>query len=210
MLAWMAMWQERNLTVYSNHSISSFSYFVLRLVARQHDHPGAWFRANGWLAWNLQVILLFLFLMLFAIIILHAFKKKIRGFNPYLFLACTIGACVIPPYSYDYKLSILPPVFVLVLPGILSFNNDANRFRTIVLAFLFSLAYSSTLYSFANKPALLQYNFPALFVIMVCTVVACLTSGSTQSPSKRSETGVPDELGRIEDAPSSSTSMIHE
>lgn len=181
-----------------NLSVSSFSYYILRLHWLPDKRVFLWLTANPWI---LQVFLLVLFLLGFLIIVWQAYKSNARGLNPYVCLACTVGACVIPSLSYDYKLSLLPPVVALVFPGILSFKDSVNRPRTIALAFLFSLAYSSTLYSFTNKPPVLQNNLPALFVIMLCTVLACVTSGEKPPASIGAKAGDSDDQSRIEDRP---------
>jgi hypothetical protein len=110
--------------------------------------------------------------------------KKLKGFNPYIFLACSIGACVIPSISFDYKLSMLPACIAISIPGILSFKKTENSLLNILLAFIFSLAYSSTLYSYTNKPEILQNDFPALLIILaICTVLSCMKPGTLSDPA---------------------------
>jgi len=90
-----------------------------------------------------------------------------KGVNPYLMLACAIGACIIPSISYDYKLSILPAVMAIALPGILLSTSELKRGLVIFLTLLLSTAYSLTLFSYVYKPVLLWNNFPILLLILL-------------------------------------------
>ncbi len=209
-LAGIAARDTLHLTEYTNHSISSYSYYILRWVALTYKLGIPWYRANTRIALMIQLFLFFLFLVGFVILIRHALRNFEKGYNPYLILACTVGACVFPSLSYDYKLSLLPPAMALALPAIFSFKQSANRLRTIVLVFFFSLAFSSTLYSFANKPPLLQYNFPALFVIFLCTILACVTSNNRRTASIDAEPLHPDDQRIIKDSPSGEPLTMHE
>ncbi len=164
-----------------NLSITSFSIFLLSSNILPRKRIVLWLLANNW------VLQLFFFAFLgfcFLIIFRQTYMKKLKGFNPYIFLACSIGACVIPSISFDYKLSMLPACIAISIPGILSFKKTENSLLNILLAFIFSLAYSSTLYSYTNKPEILQNDFPALLIILaICTVLSCMKPGTLSDPA---------------------------
>ncbi len=128
--------------------------------------------------WLPQLLLFAFFGVCFLIVLWRAYKNNSKGLNPYVLLACTVGALIIPSISFDYKLSILPASIVLLIPVLQSFERGANRLLVIFLTLLFSIAYFSTLYSFANKPEWLQYNLPALFVLLtIGTISSCVREG---------------------------------
>jgi hypothetical protein len=153
-----------------NLSISSFILHILSLGFLPHKRIILWLQANNWLP---QFLLLTLFVICFVIILWQVYKKNSEGLNPFVFLACTIGACIIPALSFDYKLSFLPAAVMVLIPVFHSFEQGRNRFSVIFLTLLFSIAYSSMLYSYINKPEIFQYNLPALFVLLlICTVLS--------------------------------------
>jgi hypothetical protein len=161
-----------------NLSISAFVSRILSLdFLPQNQQILLWLQANSWL---LQFFFLAFFVVCFAIILRQAYKKNAKGLNPFIFLACTIGACIIPGISFDYKLSLLPASVMLFIPVLQAYEHDENKLSVIVLTFLFSTAYSSMLYSYVNKPKILQYNFPALLVLLIiCTIISYATTGET-------------------------------
>ncbi len=153
-----------------NLSIQSFTAFILSPEVLPRKRIVLWLFQNGWL---LQLLLFGFFVFCLVMIVWQAYKKNICGFNPYIFLACFIGACVIPSVSFDYKLATLPAAVAVTVPAILSFTAGRNRVFIILLTLIFSIAYSSMLYSYANKPVILQNNLPALFVILaICTILS--------------------------------------
>ena len=157
-----------------NLSLSSFtSFFFLKRILPQ-KRIVLWLIANKWLP---ELALFTLFALCFLIILVQAYKKNTTGFNPYIFLACFIGACIIPSISFDYKLSMLPASVAIAAPEILLSEEDKKRPLIIGLTLVFSLAYSSMLYSYTNKPEILQDNFPALLLILIiCTIFSCMKS----------------------------------
>ncbi len=167
-----------------NLSISSFVLNLLSLHSLPHKRIILWLQANSWLP---QLFLFAFFAVCFLIILRQAYKNNSKGLNPSVFLACTIGACIIPALSFDYKLSLLPAAVMFIIPVLRSFERDRNRFSIVILTFLFATAYSSTLYSYANKPAWLQYNLPALLVILtICTMMSCVRPGEMMGTSSNS------------------------
>ena len=157
-----------------NLSLISFTSFLFSKGGLPQKHIILWLKANEWLP---QLLFFALFGFCFLIICFQAYKRNITGFNPYIFLACFIGACIIPSVSFDYKLSMLPASIIISIPEILLNEEGKNRPLTILLAFVFSVAYSSMLYSYTNKPKIMQNNFPALMVILIiCTILSCIKS----------------------------------
>ena len=125
---------------------------------------------------GLAQFLLFAFVTVcIFLIIIQAYRQNQNGINPYLLLACTIGAVVIPSESHDYKLSILvAPVALLFHSGFLN-KSAGNRLWPLIslLIFLFSVAYSTTLYPYNLKPLTLWLlnNFPALMILLFITTL---------------------------------------
>ena len=157
-----------------NLSLVSFTSFLFSKGVLPQKQIIIWLAANKWLP---QLLWFALFGFCFLTICVQAYKKNELGFNPYVFLACFIGACIIPSVSFDYKLSMLPASAAISMPGILFAEESKNRPLTILLAFVFSIAYSSMLYSYVDKPKIVQNNFPALLLILiVCTILSCTKS----------------------------------
>ena len=99
---------------------------------------------------------------------------------------CTIGAMVIPSVSFDYKLSILvAPTALAVLEFERWAGLPAHPRRAGIAALVLMIgAYATTLFSFELKPALLDNNCVALFVMLGCvTAMAAMRSiARTTSP----------------------------
>jgi ABC-type multidrug transport system permease subunit len=148
----------------TNLSIQSFTLLTTRdAIERLQLDRWAWISQYSWL---LQVTLISFVLLPLLLICYRAYKLRKRGLNTYLLLACTIGALLIPTISHDYKLSILPVSMVIALCGIAPRTTSRVRFFSALLVYGISLAYATTLFSFANKPLLLMNNLPALMVIL--------------------------------------------
>ena len=164
-----------------NHSIFAF---VALFSQKLYEHGWVWAKQNSGLVQNalLAIIAVCIFL-----IILKIYRQKQTGLNSYLLLACTIGALVIPSVSNDYTLSFLTaPVAILLLSNGF-FEQTQNRslhIVMIVLLLVFSIAYSSTLFSITNSPSLffpfprlLPINkFPPLFVMLLVVTLFSLLS----------------------------------
>ena len=151
-------------------SILSFSMRILSIGFLSHTPVFLWLQANSWLP---QSLLFVFFAVCFLTILWQAYKRNSKSFNPCVFFACTIGACIIPGLSYDYKLSLLPASVILLIPVLGDFGQGDNKILIVFLTLLFSIAYSSTLYPYTSKPEDLRYNFPALFVLLIiCTILS--------------------------------------
>lgn len=158
-----------------NLSISSFVLHILSLGFLPHKRIILWLQANTWLP---QLLLLVFFVICFVIILRQVYKNNSKGVDPHLFLACTIGACIIPAISFDYKLPALAASMMLLIPILEAYERGERKLSIIFWIILFSIAYSSLLYSYVDKPEILQYNLPALLVLLtLCTISACVKPG---------------------------------
>jgi len=173
-----------------NLSVSSFVMYILSMGFLPHAPIIVWLQVNGWLP---QLFLFAFFAVCFLMILGQAYKNGSKGFNPWVFMACSIGAFIIPAISFDYKLATFPSSIALSIPAILTFKESGNKFLMILLTFLFSVAYSSTLYPYMYKPEWLQYNLPALLLILtICTILCCVRSekSADASPISKSNLGM--------------------
>ena len=159
-----------------NLSITSFTLYILSSGILPRKRIFLWLMDNNWFP---QLLLYIFFGFCFLVILWQAYKKNSKGINPHVFLACTIGACVVPSISFDYKLSLLPASILISTPAIF-FSNNKNGSLIKLLAFIFSIAYSSTLYSYANKPPILQNNFPALLIMVTIYAIFSLMDSHTE------------------------------
>lgn len=151
-----------------NHSIQAFVFNFLKdgynllseetLTSLQQN--------SGLLSMTLLIVILACILA----IVIRAYIRRENGFSPYLFLACTLGALIIPT-SNDYTLPILVApitIFFCTLPAI---NEFRNRPLTILLLLIISISYSSILYPFKYKPYFLNNSFPPLFLILIAVTL---------------------------------------
>ncbi len=151
-------------------------------ISKLISNPGTWIRNHSitgyvsnqtnsieWIRPYSSLIRLFfliIFCLFFIAIIYKTYKRRENGLNPYLLLACTIGALIIPSTSNDYKLSILTGPIAIVLLDIKTNADSRKNIISIPFIFLTSLAYSSIQFSQEYKPIFLQNNFPALMVVL--------------------------------------------
>lgn len=108
----------------------------------------------------------------FLSIVAGSYWRKERGLNPYLLIACTIGAMVIPSVSHDYKLAILAAPMSIAFCNLAIPQGKFRRSLLSVLVFLASLAYSSTLYPFKYRPDFLANSLPFLILILTTMTIA--------------------------------------
>ncbi len=147
---------QNNLHWYGNHSIASFVQTKLGPINALEPYLGA----INLLFYGICALCLFLGIR-------KAYLQKERGFNGYLFVICTVIACVVPTISHDYKLSIL------IGPVIIGLNTVANDFTRskvwppVILAGLVSFLYISIHFPNIEKPPFLKNNFPVLMIIMI-------------------------------------------
>jgi len=168
-----------------NHSIRSFVTGVLtRAIEKYQLHDWAWVSQHPGLVEDtlLAFVAICLFLLMF-----QAYRQEWTGINPYLLLACTIGALLIPSVSHDYKLSILTaPVAIMFSDESFSKKVSNTRWRPlfILLICMLSFAYSSTLFSYTHKSFILTNNFPALIAMLGAATVLSLVFKSKHPDMK--------------------------
>lgn len=94
-----------NFVPWNGNSIRSF---VFRLSKTGYGiFPESFMTAAENHSTLLESILLAVFFICIIFQIIYAISSQLKGFNPYLFAACTIGALAIPTISNDYKLPLL-------------------------------------------------------------------------------------------------------
>jgi hypothetical protein len=161
----------------------SIKGFVRFLVAKEWNFWGASHLAA--LQQNAQLIeylLLALFAVCFFLLIASAYKNNIGGVNPYLLLASTIGALIIPSISNDYKLPLLQVPMLVLLGTLPRCDNYLKQSFSIILIVVTSIAYWSTFYPFMVKPDFLSRNFLPLLVILISiTALNALLGGEHES-----------------------------
>ena len=118
------------------------------------------------------------------LVIYQAYRNKQKGINFVLLLACTLGALLIPSVSHDYTLSILvaPVTMVFMEYEFLGkIGNPRLNKLFIVLLLIFSITYSSTLFSYTyaqlfpfSYESILTNKFPALFIMLLATTLLSL------------------------------------
>jgi hypothetical protein len=159
--------QITNPTIWvGNHSIHSYVQIQSQAFAWNNG-------SSGLVQWALLAMLAFCIFF----IMLKAYRQKQSGINSFLLLACTIGALLIPSASNDYTLSILAAPIAILFSGLFASPESTirppQRFIFTALVFILSVAYSSTLFPYTNKPFFLQNNCPALFVMLL--TITCLS-----------------------------------
>jgi len=146
---------------YEDLSISGFTYYLseggLGIPAQYANLIGT--------------LILVLFGIILIAIIIHQYKTRTDGFNPYLLMVCTIGALMIPTASFDYKLPILTAPMIIFLSCMPVIGEAYKKAVSTAMIILMSIAYWSTLYPFDVKSPVLYRNSPALLTILFTTVI---------------------------------------
>ncbi len=126
----------------------------------------------------LEWLLLFIIALCPLAIIFHLYRNRKSGFNPYLLLACTLCALVIP-VSVDYTLPMLVAPMAIFLSSMPGFRGaSGNKIISIGLVLIVSVSYASLLYPFKYKPYFLNNSFPALFLILIAATLFYFLQGS--------------------------------
>jgi hypothetical protein len=148
-----------------NHSIKSFVFNLNKEgFGVLQDDVLAWTRQNSAL---LEYLLMGIFAACFLSILVAAYLRRETGFNPFLLLACTIGALIIPSVSHDYKLSLLAGPVSIVFGYLTISRKPWQRILICLLIFSASFAYSVTLFPFKYRPDFLANSLPALLGLLV-------------------------------------------
>lgn len=168
--------QNRDWIWIGDHSIHSFlALLVSRLVQRGWDWMVPY---QDWLQIGGSVLIA----ACIALIGWKGYRERQNGSEPHLLMACAIGASILPAISNDYELSILVAPVAILLGRLAADSAQSDlpipRSRlTALLISIFSLAYSSILFSYVQKPAtiLLANAFPALLVMLFTVTGLALT-----------------------------------
>ena len=157
-----------------DNSIRSFVTWGLDIASQ---HGWAWL--NPYSDW-MQLALLVIIGICIFLIMLKAYRQNQKGINSYLLFACALGALMIPSASHDYKLAILAAPIAILFSDLIFISKTAFRppqqLIQIGLVIVLSVAYSSTLVSYTNKPLFVQNNFPALFIMLLAVVYVSIIS----------------------------------
>lgn len=131
----------------------------------------------------IETALFLIFCILFALTVLISYSRNRTGMDPYLLIACMIGALVIP-ISNDYTLSILIVPVALLLCNIPESKNIPQKLISIFMILGISLSYASVLIPFKYKPYYLNNAFPPLFFILIfATVLNLIRYKNPETPA---------------------------
>lgn len=140
-----------------NHSIRAFITLI-------HSNQAE----NAMISNLIQFCLLAFVVICILFVAYKSFFKKNDCPDPYLLLLCTLGALLIPSVSHDYKLSILvAPVAYFFCEFNRSFEDITipyHRSICSLLILLFTIIYSSTLFSYTYKFGIFINNCPSVGV----------------------------------------------
>lgn len=117
----------------------------------------------------IETFLFLIFCVLFVLALLISYRRNRTGVDPYLLVACMIGALIIP-ISNDYTLSILAAPIALILSSVTESRNILQRLISILMILGISFSYASILIPFKYKPDYLNNAFlPLLFILIFTT-----------------------------------------
>lgn len=151
-----------------NHSINAFVFNLTKDGFRivRPDTLETLQQNSGLIATSLLLV----FAILFLSALLIAYKRNRPGMDPYLLIACMIGALVIP-ISNDYTLSMLAAPVALLLGSSPEPKNISQRLLSLLMILGIAFSYASTLIPFKYKPYYLNNAFPPLLLILVFATV---------------------------------------
>jgi hypothetical protein len=141
-----------------NHSIKAFVTLI-------QGHSSGSFPFSD----AIEFILLGLIIINILLIFYKTLDRKHIAPNPFLLLACSLGALLIPSVSHDYKLSILVAPVAYFICNISDWEErkgsaQHHLLRNLLVLF-FSIAYFSTSFSYTNKYGAFVNNFPMLLLM---------------------------------------------
>lgn len=117
-------------------------------------------------AGSITNILLVVILGCILAAVVRAYLLNERGFNPYLFSVCTLGALIIPT-SNDYTLPILAIPLAMFFSSLPPIRVLRKKTWSILLILAASVAYGSILHPFKYKPYYMNNTFPPLLLILI-------------------------------------------
>ncbi len=177
----------------TNHSIKVFAELLFRKIGFQKYFLSAGVSQNQLrdlvhYSWVVEVVLLAVVLLSVLTILVKSQRLNLPASNPYIFLACTIGALIIPAVSNDYKLPLLAgPMAIFMQQPLPHIDGKLRAVLFLGIKFTASIAYALTLFSYTNKPLFLQNNLPVLlWILLAATIMVILEKPSTHSPDKTS------------------------
>ncbi len=164
-----------------NHSIKAFVFNLtkdgFRIIGTNTLEK---LRQNSGL---IETCLLLIFAVLLVTAILIAYTRNRPGIDPYLFIACMIGALILP-ISNDYTLSILTAPVALALSIIPEPKDISRKLISIAMILGISIAYAFVLIPFKYKPYSLRNAFPALFLLLIFfTILNLMRSKNAETPA---------------------------
>ena len=159
-----------------NHSVGNFVFnFVIDGFGIISDKNILFLQQNAKLFERLLIIIITLCLVS---IIVYVYRNRITGFNPYLLLACTLCALIIP-VSIDYTLPMLVAPMAILLGSVPRLEGSiGNKTISILLVLVASFSYTSLLFPFKYKPYFLNNSFPALFILLVAITLFYFLQGN--------------------------------
>lgn len=181
------MLQQSQLATWNGSSIRSF-VFVLSNTGYSVFSESV-ISAAGQYSQAFELFFLASFFLCFFTLIAVAFIRREHGFNPYLLLACTVGALIIPTISNDYKLPLLIGPVSILLSSWPAMEKLSKKVAGLILLILVSMAYWSTLYPFKIKPEILHNNMPVLLVMLISITVIYLLGDATRSSNNIAMSG---------------------
>jgi hypothetical protein len=103
----------------------------------------------------------------FVLLLAYDFVNQVKGFDPYLFLACTVGVLIVPTISNDYKLPILIAPVSILFSNWPVMGTSFKKMISVFILIVVSAAFWLTLYPFKFKPEILVNSMPVLLVILL-------------------------------------------
>jgi hypothetical protein len=155
-----------------NHSIRSFSEILFRKIG--YGNLFLAYGMNGTMLKQLvsysalvENVLLTLFCIFFALVIAKEIINSRKSFSPRFLLACTLAALLIPSVSLDYKLPLIVGPIALFIADKKVGDEKGVLIKNIIIVFFVTFFFSTTLFSYENKPIIFMNNLPVLFAILM-------------------------------------------
>jgi len=177
----------------TNHSVKVFAELLFKKIGFQKYFLTAGVSQSQLrdlihYSWVVEFVLMAVILLCLLIILAKSQRLNLPVLNPYIFLACTISALIIPAVSNDYKLPLLAGPMAFFMQQ--TFSHIGGIGRTILflgIKFTAATAYALTLFSYTNKPLFLQNNLPVLlWILLAATAMIILKKTSEYFPDKTS------------------------
>jgi Glycosyltransferase family 87 len=155
-----------------NHSLRAFSMLIGKVAPQ--------FQFLALFAMSIMVIV-----TLAAILLLVTLAWRSGDNHKWLALlsVSTIGACLIPSVSHDYKLSLVPFAVSLFFHSVSAVNRAVTTFADWSCVCIISGMYGLMLFSYAYKPLWLGQNTIPLFAMLV--TMTYLSIGQSESIATR-------------------------